>query len=181
MSRRKSGEKQGVCRLLVRHKKENTMKVTHGFLATIIVSLIIAVGCNKKPETLTTKYDEKKMEKAISDARAALDTFLTRFKNPQPGDSAFNVKVRIEDENGVEHFWVGDLKLDAEPYKGKIGNDAGIVKKVKLGQIYSFTRKDISDWMYMNNGKMQGNYTLRVELESMPKKEAEALKKQVGW
>ena len=35
--------------------------------------------------------------------------------------------------------------------------------------------------MYMANGKMQGNYTLRVELESMPPKEAEALKKKIGW
>jgi uncharacterized protein YegJ (DUF2314 family) len=35
--------------------------------------------------------------------------------------------------------------------------------------------------MYMAGGKMQGNYTLRVELESMPKEQAEALKKQIGW
>lgn len=121
------------------------------------------------------------MEQAIAEARSTLDDFLSRFRNPQPGDKAFNVKVRIEDENGVEHFWVGDLKLDAEPYSGKIGNEPGIVKKVKLDQNYSFTRSDISDWMYMSNGKMQGNYTLRVELESMPPKEAQALRRQVGW
>jgi uncharacterized protein YegJ (DUF2314 family) len=55
------------------------------------------------------------------------------------------------------------------------------VKKVKFGQDYSFSRDEISDWMYMAKGKMQGNYTLRVELESMPPKEAAALKQKIGW
>jgi uncharacterized protein YegJ (DUF2314 family) len=150
-------------------------------VAVLMSCILLAGGCSRKPETLTIKYNEKKMEQAIADARSTFDEFVSRFHNPQPGDKAFNVKVRIEDENGVEHFWVDDLKLDSEPYSGKIGNEPGIVKKVKFDQIYSFARSDVSDWMYMSNGKMQGNYTLRVELESMPRKEADALRKKIGW
>jgi len=142
---------------------------------------ILVSGCSRKPGTLTDQYDEKKMESAIQQARSTFDEFLARFRNPQPGDEAFNVKVRIEDSHGVEHFWLAELKLDAEHYAGAIGNEPGIVKKVKLGQRYSFSRNDVSDWMYMSHGKMQGNYTLRVILESMPKDEAEALKKKIGW
>jgi uncharacterized protein YegJ (DUF2314 family) len=145
------------------------------------VVFLIASGCTRKPETLTDQYDEAKMEQAITEARGTFDTFLARFRSPKPGDKAFNVKVRIEDPNGVEHFWVGDLKLDSEPYSGKIGNEPGIVKNVKFGQTYKFRRGDVSDWMYIANGRMEGNYTLRVELESMPPKEADALKKQIGW
>jgi uncharacterized protein YegJ (DUF2314 family) len=147
----------------------------------LTAAALIVVGCSRKPETLTSKYDEKKMEQAIADARSAFDEFLARFRNPQPGDEDFHVKVRIEDKHGVEHFWVSDLKLDSEPYSGKIADDPGIVKKVKFGQVYRFTRSEISDWMYMTKGTMQGNYTLRVELESMPPKEADALKKKIGW
>ena len=158
------------------------MKKQIGFLvAWCAIAILITSGCSRKPETLTDQYDEKKMEQAITDARASFDEFLTRFRNPKPGDRAFNVKVRIADKNGVEHFWVGDLKLDSEPYSGTIGNDPGIVKNVKLGQTYNFKRADISDWMYIAEGKMEGNYTLRVELESMPPKQAEALKKNIGW
>ena len=147
----------------------------------LAAALLIAGGCSRKPETLIEEYDEKKMDQAISEARSTFDEFLARFRNPQTGDDAFHVKVRIEDGNGIEHFWVGDLKLDAEPYSGTIGNEPGIVKKVKHGQKYSFSRSEISDWMYMSGGKMQGNYTLRVELESMSPKEAQALKRKVGW
>jgi uncharacterized protein YegJ (DUF2314 family) len=150
-------------------------------ITLLITVILLAVACSRKPETLTNKYDEKKMEQAIADARSAFDEFLARFRNPQPGDEGFHVKVRIEDKHGVEHFWVSDLKLDAEPYSGKIADEPGIVKKVQFGQEYRFTRSEISDWMYMAKGKMQGNYTLRVELESMPAKEANALKKKIGW
>jgi len=158
------------------------MKPYYRHLVAVLATVVlIADGCSRRPETLTNKYDEKKMAQAIEDARSTFNDFLTRFRKPEPGDEDFNVKVRIEDRNGVEHFWVGDLKLDAEPYSGKIGDEPGIVKKVKFGQNYSFTRNEVSDWMYMSNGKMQGNYTLRVELESMPPKEAQALKRKIGW
>src|SRR3954453_10669424 len=139
-------------------------------IALLLTATLIIAGCSRKPDTLTNKYDQKKMEQAIAEARSTFDEFLARSRSPHPGDEDFNVKVRIEDKNGVEHFWVSDLKLDSEPYSGKIADDPGIVKKVKFGQEYSFTRSEISDWMYMANDKMQGNYTLRIELESMPPK-----------
>ena len=150
-------------------------------VAVLLTAAFIAGGCSHKPETLVTDYDEQKMEQAIAEARSTFDDFLARFRNPQPGDEAFHVKVKIEDDNGVEHFWVSDLKLDTEPYSGAIADEPGVVKKVTLGQTYSFTRGEVSDWMYMANGTMQGNYTLRVALESMPSEEAETLKKNIGW
>jgi uncharacterized protein YegJ (DUF2314 family) len=150
-------------------------------LGFLLLGAVLLNSCSRKPETLTSKYDEKKMEQAIAEARSSFPEFLNRFRAPQPGDDDFHVKVRIEDKNGVEHFWVSDLKLDSEPYSGKIADEPGIVKKVKFGQDYSFSRDEISDWMYMAKGKMQGNYTLRVELESMPPKEAAALKQKIGW
>lgn len=150
-------------------------------VAVLLTAVFVVGGCSHKPETLTSDYDEQKMQQAIAEARSTLDTFLDRFRHPQPGDDAFHLKVKIEDKNGVEYFWVSDLKLAAEPYSGKIADEPGIVKAVSFGQEYRFTRSDVSDWMYMANGKMQGNYTLKVELESMPPQEAEALKKQIGW
>jgi len=74
--------------------------------ALLLLATSILGGCSRKPETLTDQYDKKKMEQAIADARSTFDDFVARFRNPQSGDSDFHVKVRIEDKNGVEHFWV---------------------------------------------------------------------------
>ena len=149
--------------------------------AAAALAMAMLLGCSQDPDTLVRDYDEKEMEQAIERARSTFDQFLERFRSPEPGDEAFSVKVRIEDPNGIEHFWLENLKLDAEPYSGDIGNDPGIVKSVRLGQRHSFSRKDISDWMYMANGKMEGNFTLRVTLKSMPKEKAEAVKRRIGW
>ena len=150
-------------------------------IATALLLPFIIAGCSQKPETLIEDYDEAKMEKAIAEARSTVDQFFARFREPQPGDEAFAMKVRIEDDNGAEHFWLGQLDLDKEPYSGVIDNEPGVVKCVELGERYRFTKEDISDWMYMANGKMQGNYTLRVALESMPPEEAAKIRKAFGW
>ncbi|MBW1812899.1 MAG: DUF2314 domain-containing protein [Deltaproteobacteria bacterium] len=157
------------------------MKSRSILVAVFIATFLILFGCNQKSEPLTNQYDEKEMNQAIETAQLTFDKFLERFRNPQPGDEDFNVKVKIEDKNGVEHFWLSDLRLDSEPYIGIIGNDPGIVRNVKFGQQYSFQRADIRDWMFMSNGKMQGNYTLRVILKSMPEEESEEIKKNIGW
>lgn len=172
----------------VRQRRSNTnlgieirMMKPQAAVVVLLTAVFLAGGCSHKPETLAEDYDAKKMEQAIAEARSTFDDFLARFRNPQPGDEGFHVKVKIEDDNGVEHFWVSDLKLDAEPYSGAIADEPGVVKKVTLGQTYSFTRGEVSDWMYIADGKMQGNYTLRVVMESMPPEEAEAMKKKIGW
>ncbi len=157
------------------------MKVRLNLVVICIIIFFLPFGCKEKPETLTDQYDEKEMNQAIETAQSTFDEFRERFRNPQPGDEDFNVKVRIEDKYGVEHFWLDDLKLDSEPYSGIIGNDPGIVRNVTFGQKYSFPRSDVTDWMFMSNGKMQGNHTLRVILKSMPEDEAEEIKKSIGW
>ena len=149
--------------------------------ATFLLLALIIAGCSDKPDTLIEDYDEAKMEEAMAEANSTLDQFFTRFRTPQPGDEAFALKVRIEDDNGAEHFWLGQLNLEKEPYSGVIDNEPGIVECVKLGERYSFAKEDISDWMYMSNGRMQGNYTLRVALESMPPEKAAAIKTAFGW
>ena len=49
---------------------------------------------------------------------------------------------------------------------------------MKTGQTITFARSDIVDWMYIENGKMKGNFTACALLKSAPKKEAEDFKRQ---
>ena len=147
----------------------------------LILSLACLGGCSKKPDTLAEEYDQKEMEIAIQQARDSFDDFKERWQNPQPGDSEFSIKVKIQDKHGTEHFWITHVEAKGDGFVGTIGDEPGIVKNVKYGQKYEFTFADVSDWLYMSNNVMQGNYTLRVILKSMPKREAEKLKKQLGW
>ncbi len=150
-------------------------------LSALLFAAMFVAGCGDAHKTFSDKYDQAEMKAAVEQARASLPEFLARARNPQPGDEAFNVKVKLTDSGGTEHLWINDLKLDQEPYTGKITMDAEVLRNVRTGMTCKFTLDEVSDWMYMANGKMQGNFTLRVLMKSMPKEEADALKAKIGW
>ncbi|HEY3323822.1 MAG TPA: DUF2314 domain-containing protein [Planctomycetota bacterium] len=150
-------------------------------IAAILLLGLTACGNAKKPATLTTEYDQKEMDAAIESAKKSFGEFKARMLQPQEGDKGFAIKVPIKDSNGTEHFWLNDINVQGEEFSGVIGNEPGIVKCVKMGESYKFKAADISDWMYMSKGVMQGNYTLHVLLKTMPAEEAKDLKRRIGW
>ena len=149
-------------------------------LAVLLLAAFMLAGCEKPQETASTEFDKAEMAQAVAEAQATFDEFLARARNPQPGDEAFNVKVKLSNGKNTEHLWVGDLKLDKEPYEGKLTMDAEILNDVKAGYLCRFVRAEVTDWMYMSNGKMQGNRTLRVLMKSMPPEKAADLKQKLG-
>ena len=61
-------------------------------------------------------------------------------------------------------------------FDGTINNEPGLVNNVTLGQQWTIGKTEISDWMFMRDGKMHGNYTMRPLLKTMPEAEAEMLR-----
>jgi uncharacterized protein YegJ (DUF2314 family) len=51
---------------------------------------------------------------------------------------------------------------------------------VKLGQLVEFSEAEIVDWLYMEGGKMHGNFTACALLKREPPDQLEAMKKQYG-
>ena len=121
--------------------------------------------------------NDAEMDAAVARAREQLPHFWQVFAHPEKGESDFSVKVRLKDANGTEHFWVNDIERTADgKIFGVINNDPQIVKSVKLNDRVPVPEEKISDWLYMRNGKMVGNYTLRVLFKQMPPKEVETYK-----
>lgn len=128
-----------------------------------------------KPETLVEGgYDEKEMNAAIARARSEVDKFIAELENPTGIDHA--VKAPIEDNGEVEHFWLSQLTFENGEFKGIIDDEPGVVQNVKLGQEWTVKQADISDWMFMRDGKMYGNYTMRPLLKTLPADEAAQLR-----
>ncbi len=106
------------------------------------------------------------MAEAMDQARALVPYFMDILEN-YPTVEAYSVKVRIEDENGVEYFWLENTKWQNGSFLGTIGNDPERTKCVTYGQAVTVTPDQICDWYYMWEGKMRGNYTLRASLPFM--------------
>jgi uncharacterized protein YegJ (DUF2314 family) len=117
---------------------------TRLILSSILCLALILCSCSRDPETLVRDgYDEQEMEAAI------------------------------KDRGETEHFWLTDVTYRDGSFEGLIGNDPGIVTNVKFGQKWTLKKVEISDWMFMRDEKMHGNYTLRPLLRTMRKEDAE--------
>ena len=137
-------------------------------LALVIVAYC---SCGTSPETLIEGgYDDQEMEAAIARARNEVDTFIAELSEGNGTD--FAVKAPIEDKGRTEHFWLTDVVYRDGEFAGVIGNDPGIVGNVEFGQEWTIRKNEISDWMFMRDGKMHGNYTMRPLLKTMPEEEA---------
>ena len=123
----------------------------------------------------------KEMARAISRARETLPLFFKSMKSPRPDQYGFALKVAISDGKNIEHFWLKDIKRSKNGFAGTIDNTPRNVSHVTFGQRFSFPHKDISDWMYRQNGKIYGGYTIRVLVKMIEPSEGARLKAMLAY
>ena len=124
--------------------------------------------------------DDPDMLKAIATARENFPFFVERLRAPKPGDSDFSVKVGIKHGENTEHLWLGEVNIEGERISGTIGNDPQTVP-LKFGDHWEGDVSQLSDWAFLSDGLMQGNYTLRAMLPRMPRQEREKAKLLFDW
>jgi uncharacterized protein YegJ (DUF2314 family) len=156
------------------------MKCTSHIVFLIIILVTSFVGCSKQDKVINVADDDKEMNAAIAKARDTLPQFWQTFEKREHGERDFALKVEITDRKGTEHFWLTDIERKDGKMLGTINNDPDIVRNVKLGDRLPIPEADISDWLYMRDGKMVGNYTLRVLFKQMPVKEVEKYKQMLA-
>ena len=138
----------------------------------LLVFLVVTqCSCSNPSGTLIEGgYDEKEMDAAIACARNEVEFFIGALARGNGTD--FAVKAPIEDKGEIEHFWLTGVVYRKGEFEGVIGNDPGIVGNVKFGQTWIIKKSEISDWMFMREGKMHGNYTMRPLLKTLSEEEA---------
>ena len=148
-------------------------------------ALFLAIGCSKSdtpPVKVTyVAKDDPKMSAAIDKARATAPTFIAALKAPKASQSGFSVKMGFKDGEQVEHMWLSPVRFDGTKFHGTVNNQPEKVTNVKLGQEVSIEPGQISDWMYIDNKKLVGGYTLRHLRDSMPANERAAFDKSIPF
>ena len=149
-------------------------------LAVLGIILLSLTACSKRDKIISVEDDDAEMNAAIAKARETLPQFWQVFAKPERGEGDFALKVKITDPNGTEHFWANDIKRQAGKIMATLTYEPNIVKIVKLGSRIEIPEADISDWMYMRDGKMVGNHTLKPLLKHMSADEVDKLKSMMA-
>ncbi len=117
-----------------------------------------AVGRPGEPWVLLADPNDEELQRATERARASLDDFLAALRSPRTGQSHFLVKAAI----GGEAMWVGTLRWDGESFNGTLSNEPFAAAGPRAGAKVTVARDAVLDWMYIEQGKLRGGYTIRV-------------------
>jgi uncharacterized protein YegJ (DUF2314 family) len=115
------------------------------------------------------------MHNAVTEARKTIRQFIKALKHPATGQEDFEVKKAFTEGNQVEHIWIADVQIIGKHLlQGRVDNQPRKITGVKLGQVVTVNPKEISDWLYIDNGNLVGGYTVRVHYDELsPKEKAE--------
>jgi len=133
-------------------------------------------------EMTSTQSEEPALRRATEKAQATLDDFLSKATQLPAGTSAYALKVRVQEGRDTEYFWVEEFTWSDGSFTGRINNEPRLVKGIKLGQVYKFSRSQIADWKYFDekNGRTFGNFTACALLSKEPPAQAEEIKRRDG-
>ncbi|MBX3443453.1 MAG: DUF2314 domain-containing protein [Planctomyces sp.] len=108
-----------------------------------------------------------KMEAAMDQASEKLDDFIAALKKPAATQKDFSVKYLVEQGEAGEYLWVNEVKFDGKKFTGKVANHPQVVKTLKFGQQVALQEDEIDDWMYVDDGKLKGGFTIRAQREML--------------
>ena len=127
-------------------------------------------------EVFVYSQDHEEMNAAQIEARKSYPDFLKALQDKCNGCDHFSVKMRFSyGQSNGEHIWIEDLELFNGKVFGKVANIPENIQDLKYGDTVEIVEKNLSDWKYVQNGKLIGGYTLRVMYKKMSDEEKRQL------
>jgi uncharacterized protein YegJ (DUF2314 family) len=141
-----------------------------------LLFLLTVCGDIRMAEDRTTSVaaDDPEMAAAINSARSTIKQFFDAFMNPKKGQTAFLLKVAFVSGDQTEHIWLADLDFSGPRPRGVIANEPQI-KGFRFKETVDFDPAYVTDWMYVDNGRLVGGHTTRLLRKRMPPDERKQL------
>jgi len=119
------------------------------------------------PKSYQVPNEHAAMQEAVTKARKTVGQFIGALQHPSPGESDFEVKKPFLEKGNVEHIWLSDVTFVGGRLQGKVDNEPVKIRGLKPGQVVSVNPDEISDWVYIKNGKLVGGYTIRAHYNDL--------------
>ena len=85
------------------------------------------------------------------------------------------------DGDNVEHIWIRDITWDGKAFHGRVDNKPLAVSNVHLEQRVTVTPEDLTDWMFVKEGKLMGGFTMRVLYSRLSPEQKAEFEKQADF
>jgi len=144
--------------------------------------IIIFFSCEKSSKNVSgtrypsaiieTEQTDREIAKIAENARRSLSIFLRALARPETGAGNFCVKYPIIAFDGrAEYVWLNNIHSRDGVYYGVIANTTRLTDSVNKGDTTTIDTDKITDWMYVQNGKIMGGRSIKYLLEKIPEKQ----------
>lgn len=130
--------------------------------------------------TTPVPSDDPEMLEAIARARRSVKDFFDAFTKPRRGQTSFLWKIAFSDGGRVEHIWLADLDFSGPKPRGVVANEPSL-PGFQFKQSIEFDASYLSDWMYVDDGKLVGGFTTRLLRQRMTPEERRSLDDRVPY
>ena len=162
------------------------------FFAAVAIAIVVVLfvsnrrdglrhGPGAEPEIMSVATNDAEMNGAMTTARESVQTFLQALESPDESRSYLSIKVGFHDENGTEFMWLDDIHHNEGTFSGTVANTPETVTSVCFGDQVTIPDNQIADWMFIDNGKLVGGYTLRVMRSHLSPEERKEFDKNIAF
>jgi uncharacterized protein YegJ (DUF2314 family) len=125
--------------------------------------------------------DDKQMDRAVESAQRTLGFFMAALKAKKDGDTVFEIEKAFTDSDKVEHLWIKRVSYDGKNFHGQIDNQPNEVKNVHDGERVTVAPAEVTDWMFLKDGKLIGGYSTRVLYSRLSPEDKAEFDKHAGF
>jgi uncharacterized protein YegJ (DUF2314 family) len=119
---------------------------------------------------INIENDDPEMKAATEKARKQWPDFVKAFAN-KTGEN-HSVKFKFSQKDSHEYMWVSVDKIEGDTVIGKLANVPNFLTNVKEGAIVKRPSTEIEDWLYVEDKKLVGGFSIEV-LQNRQKKRNE--------
>lgn len=150
---------------------------------TLMAGLTAGTLAQAQDPTTEHQTGDPAMTAAMAEARGSLDkVFAVAMNDAGALHPAIFLKVAVPVETTditVENIWVNAATRNNGSFSATLAN-APVYFDARQGDAIRFTKDQIVDWSFSDNGTLYGNYTTRVQLPLMDAQTRGALQSQLS-
>jgi len=145
-----------------------------------VICFILLSSCNisnrnaslSPSPTIEIEQSDKEIERIADNARRTLPIFFRNLNRPENGANNFYVKYPLSSDDIEpkvrEQVWLGGIRVKDGVYYGRLTNTPTLQTSKKKDNLIVFDPDIITDWMYIQDGKIMGGQSIKYLLEKTP-------------
>ncbi len=151
--------------------KRAVLPILAMLVGAVTVGLVLLRTSSSQLEPMKGRLDvveantDPELAAAVMRAKRELPSFIRTLQKPAAGQSDFAVNGRFGTPKGFEQIWVSVDRYDSGVFYGRLNADPIAIPGKRKGDPVQVPDASVSDWLYRDNGKLVGGYTMELLLK----------------